>query len=277
MSRIEKALEKASLLRENQALEKASLRREYQERPPVPLEAGPRAPGHVALKVAPLPVNSPFLMSAGNCQAGIAEEYKKLKSLVVKLTRAEAFRNTLAVTSTLPGEGKTVTAINLALTLAQEYDHTVLLVDADLRKPMVHKYLGIEPEVGLAHCLRDGVPIEQALVKTGLGKLVVLPAGDAISDPVERFASQRMKEIITEIKSRYGDRYIIFDLPPVLPFAEAQILGAEVDGVIFVIRQRQVKATEVQEALESLKPVNMLGVVFNCVTTPSKLGRYRYY
>jgi exopolysaccharide/PEP-CTERM locus tyrosine autokinase len=232
---------------------------------------------HAALKVAPLAADSPFLMNSGHYQVGIAEEYKKLKSLVVKMTRSDVFRNTLVVTSTLPGEGKTVTALNLALTLAQEYDHTVLLVDADLRKPMIHKYLGIEPEIGLAHCLRDGVPIEQALVKTGLGKLVVLPAGDTIADPVERFASQRMKEIIAELKGRYRDRYIIFDTPPVLPFAEAQILGAEVDGVIFIIRERHVKAFEIQKALESLKAVNLLGAVFNGVTTPSKLERYRYF
>lgn len=226
------------------------------------------------LKVEPLPIVHPFIAGWKGRNEVPGEDYRKLRSMVVKLTRKEHFRNTLLITSSVSGEGKTLTAINLALALAQEYDHTVLLVDADLRKPSIHKYLGFKAEVGLIHCLKSGVPLAQALVKTGLGKLIVLPAGGVIDDPVEMLASARMKEIILELKHRYPDRYIIFDAPPVLPVADAQVLAQVVDGVIFVVRERAPKLAHVAEALKGLQGARILGAVYN---DTEDLGRERYY
>jgi len=264
MSRIDKAIEKATRLREV----------------PSPSSSSPSSesrPNEMdrLLDVDPIPVNNPYLIVSRNEKDALSEEYKKLRSLVVNLTKGKEFRNTLLVTSTIGEEGKTIKSLNLAIALAQEYDHTVLLVDADLRRPSIHTYLGIKPQTGLVQCLKNRAPLDQALIKTGIGKLVVLPAGGAVSDPVELLSSNRMKEIIHELKSRYPERYVIFDTPPVLPFADAQVLGSSVDGVIFVVREGCAKVQDVSQALKSLKDTHLLGVVYNDVSIyPKKHGYY---
>ncbi len=273
MSRIEKAIEKAT--------EKASKLREipagqvsHAPAKPKVSRAGQR---DRLLDVDPLPIDNPFLVAFNKDDVGAYEEYKKLKSLVVRMTRGDKFQNSFVVTSTVGSEGKSITALNLAMTLAQEYDHTVLLVDADLRKPSVHKYLGIEPKVGLVQCLNGEANLNDALIKTGIGKLVVLPAGGVVSNPVEQLSSDRMKNIITELKTRYPDRYVIVDTPPVLPFAEAQVLSSVVDGVLFVVREGSAKVGDVKEALGNLKDANLLGVVYNDSHIRPKGGKYYYY
>ncbi len=273
MSRIEKAIEKASKLRGV-----ASLPVE----PAVPVQAKTQSVSHGSqmdrlLDVEPISVDNPFLVAGGSADRAVAEEYKKLKSMVIRLTKGQPFRNTLVVTSAVGSEGKSITALNLATTLAQEYDHTVLLVDADLRKPSVHQFLGIQPKVGLVHCLNERAPLEQALVKTGIGKLVVLPAGGVVSDPVELLSSNRMQQIIAELKERYPERYVIIDTPPVLPFAEAQVLASRADGVIFVVREGCAKTDQIREAIETVKGSNLLGVVYNDSSVRPKKGGYYYY
>ena len=205
------------------------------------------------------------------------EEYNKLRSLVIKLTNKEQFNNTLMVTSTLDQEGKSLTALNLSIAMAKEYDHTVLLVDTDLRRPIIHKYLGISPEFGLIQCLRDNIPLSQALIHTGIGKLVVLPAGGILADPVELLSSSKMKNIILELKHRYPERYVIFDTPPILPFADAQVLSAGVDGSIFVVREGRAKAQDIKKAISALQETNLLGVVYNDVRLGPGVTKYTYY
>jgi protein-tyrosine kinase len=226
------------------------------------------------LNAEPLPAVSPFLV-AHRPNDRAAEAYRKLKSLVVKRTTGPGY-NTLMVTSTLGGEGKTITALNLALALAQEYDHTALLVDVDLRKPAVHRYLGFQPECGLIHVLRGEARLEEALVKTGLGKLVVLPAGGAVSDPSELIASGRMLELVRELKTRYADRYVLFDTPPILPFADAHGLSRLMDGVLFVVREGIVRPEHIDEAMKLLADARVLGTVYNDATVFGGNANYHY-
>lgn len=267
MSRIEKALEKALLMREPQ------------ERPlsQVPVPTASKLMDRL-LEVEPLPIKNPYVATAHPQQNIPAnEEFRKLRSQVLRLTHGETFRNCLLITSTAHGEGKTVTSLNLAIALAQEYDYTVLLVDADLRKPTVHQLLDIHPEVGLIQCLRGEATLEESLIKTGLGKLVVLPAGGTVDDPVELLSSSRMKEIVRELKARYPERYVLFDTPPILPFADAQVLESAVDGVLFVVREGWADRDHIQEALESLNEETLLGVVYNDASNFNQQGRYAYY
>ena len=267
MSRLKRAIEVAAQHRESNTAEETFTEVEVLERP---------GGMECLLDVDPLQVTHPFLASWNERDRGAGEAYRKLRSVVVQLTRGEEFHNALMLTSAISGEGKTLTSLNLALALAQEYDHTVLLVDADLRRPSIHQYLGIKPEVGLVHCLRDGVPLSKALVKTGLGKLVVLPAGEALENPVELLGSARMKEVVRELKTRYPERYVLFDTPPVLPFADAQVLSQAMDGVLFVIQENGPKMIEVQEALAALKDVPMLGAIYNDALTIGKKRKYYY-
>jgi exopolysaccharide/PEP-CTERM locus tyrosine autokinase len=265
MSRIEQAIDKATKMRKKGEEEKTSER-----------EPSETASGAFAADVSIKPDNS-CIVTITEPNSAIAEEYRKLKSMVVKLTTKGNFFNTLMVTSTVAGEGKSITSLNLAVTLASEYDHTVLLIDADFRQPSIHRLLGIGPSIGLSDCLTNGADIGKALVKTGIGNLVFLPSGSSIGDPVELLSSKKLRELLKEIKHRYGDRYVILDTPPILPFAEVHSLSSLVDGVVFVVREGMAPLESIKEALGLLKDSNVLGVVYNDATIDVLDAHSRYY
>lgn len=266
MSRIEKALEKALQMRQQNVPEAQPGRSDYGA-----------AEAEAFTGNQPLPVTSPYLIAVQEPSSAVSEEYRKLKSLVVRMTEKK-FLNTIMVTSTCRGEGKTITALNLAISLAHACDHTVLLVDANLRQPSVSRYLGIQGGAGLSDYLTSGRDVGSSLVKTGIGRLVVLPAGDTVDNPVELLSSIRMKHLVQELKNRYTDRYVIFDTPAVLNFAEALFLGSCVDGVLFVVGEGQSPLHEVKEAFRLLRDCELLGVVFNnSVSTRFNEGYFSRY
>lgn len=268
MSRIEEALEKAAKMRGSESKPAAA-----------PLAVA-TTPVHVYQQPLPnerLKVKNPLLVSVTAPQTSVAEEYRKLKSLLVKLTNGDRFKNTLMVTSAFAGEGKSITAINLAISLAQEFDHTVLLVDADLRKPSIHRYFGFEPKLGLTDCLTRGVDVSEALVKSGIGKLSILPYGRKAESPSELFSSSRMKSFIGEIKSRYPDRYVIIDTPPVLLFSETRTIGTLMDGIVFVVKEGAAGLKDVNDALAALDRGRMLGIVYNEAVNDRLNGQYHGY
>jgi protein-tyrosine kinase len=265
MSRIEEALEKAAKLRSGMTLVAVPERADQRVHlPPPPAEEI-------------LQVENRLMVAVTDTHAPAAEEYRKLKSIIVKLTKADQFRNMLMVTSSVGSEGKSITSLNLALSLAQEFDHTVLLIDADIRKSSIHNYLGIENRIGLAECVLDGVDPRKALVRTGIGRLSVLPAGRVVSNPAEVFSSQRFRDFFLEMKNRYRDRYVIIDTPPVLPFAETRSLSAFVDGVVLVVKEGKVTLDNITETIECLKGSNLLGVVYNEATATPHADLQQYY
>lgn len=270
MSRIESILEKAAKMRQDSSHASAGA--------PVEPRVMPRAfiEPEVYQPDARIAVNNPYLVTVNEPRSPVTEEYRKLKSIILKLTNSGQFQNTVMVTSSVSGEGKTITSINLAVALAQEFDHTVLLVDADLRRPGTSSYLGIRTEVGLSDCLYGKVDIKDALVKTGIGKLVVLPAGSRVENPVELLSSGRMQSFITEIKNRYPDRYIIIDTPPLLAFAETYSIANMVDGVVFVVKEGGATMSNVKDALSHLKKEKVYGVVYNNVGINRFDENYRY-
>jgi protein-tyrosine kinase len=265
MSRIEEALEKANKLRGTGNIDAA------------PAEAASAAVNNFAGTTPPIRVDNPYLLTITEPDSPVTEEFRKLKSVIVNITKKGTFKNALMVTSSVAGEGKSLTALNLAITLAQEYDHTVLLVDADLRQPSITDYLGIPPQTGLSDCLSNGNDVGSVLIKTGIGKLMILSAGSRVSNPVELLSSNKMKVLLKELKHRYSDRYIIIDTPPVLPFAEAHAIGSMVDGVIFVVKERHAPVGSIKDALSALKDMNILGVVYNDVDVEHGDSYYRYY
>ncbi|MDA3808287.1 MAG: XrtA-associated tyrosine autokinase [Thiomicrorhabdus sp.] len=277
MSRIEEALKKVASQRKSpieKSLEPLKKQNKVQQERPQSIKEQVGS----LLPVVPLKIDNLMLATAREEKTIVVEEFNKLRSTVISLTKGEQFLNTFLVTSTASEEGKSMTALNLAISLAKEQDHTVLLVDADLRRPSVHKYLDINPEVGLVHCLRDNLPLEKCLIKTGIGNLVILPAGEAIKDPLDMLSSKRMKEIIRELKERYPERYVIFDTPPTLPFADAGVLAGYVDSILFVVREGKANKIDIQKALDDLKEHNFLGVVYNDAHTfMKKASDYYYY
>ncbi|WP_353117820.1 XrtA-associated tyrosine autokinase [Nitratidesulfovibrio sp.] len=203
------------------------------------------------------------LIAAAGFGSPLGEEYRKLKERIVHMARRGGSMNMFMVTSSVMGEGKTLVSANLAISLAQEFDSTVLLVDADLRAPSSHLLFGVDTSPGLSECLLDNVPLSQALVPTGVGRLSFLPAGRQLQNPGELFASSRMEIMLQEMKRRYSDRYIIIDTAPVLPFAETRILSRIVDGVLLVARENMASVDGLRSTFEAIEGANVLGVVYN--------------
>jgi len=262
MSRIEKALEEAVRVR------KAVSGSGAPKAPVLPKSNG-KQPAFVPA--------SPYLITLTEKDSPVSEEYRKLKAMVIKHTKRDVFRNLLMVTSSLSGEGKSITCLNLAVILAQEYNHTVLLIDADLRRPSLHEYLEVPQHAGLSDCLAGTVDLKDAIVMTGVPKLSLLTPGSRIANPVELLSSPRMRELLREVKSRYRDRYVIIDTPPLLPFAETHALSGMVDGILFVVKEGATSKKSIRDALDILTDAPVLGVVYNDVSAESLNGRYDYY
>lgn len=268
MSRIEKALEKALEIRD-------SIKEATAEEAPAPrtivctgVEIGEGL-------VNPDKVDMHIVCVKDPCSA-VAEQYKKLRARILKAT-AKDFQNTIMVTSPDMSEGKTVTAINLAVAIANEVDYTVLLVDADLKHPSVHKYLGIEPEYGLSDYLMGNAKLQDILIKTGIGKLVFLPAGKSPENTSESLSSERMKRLVQELKHRHKDRYIIFDSSPILVTADSIPLSGYMDGILFVVQAARTTPKTVSRAISLISGSNILGVVFNNVPKDLAKNLYPYY
>ncbi|KAF5055297.1 Iron-sulfur cluster carrier protein [anaerobic digester metagenome] len=273
MSRIEEALAKAAGMKPaTQVLRTAS-----SGYPGVPGNGNgqARSPMPEAVHASGLRLPEETMVVINEPLSPMAEEFRKLKEALVKMTKRERFDNLIAVTSATAGEGKSVTSINLAASLAGEYDHTVLLIDADLRRPSVHKYLGLKSGKGLSDCLREGLDVGELLVKTQIGKLSVLPAGTPVANPVELFSSDTMRRLFLEMKSRYNDRYIIIDTPPVLPFAETRSIAGIADWTLLVVREGQPSLAQIQEAVEALDN-KVLGVVYNAAQSHAGSSYYYY-
>jgi len=192
----------------------------------------------------------------------IADNLKILQTQV--LARLDKLGgNAVMVTSANLGEGKTLTAVNLAVSMARELDRTVLFVDADLRKPTVHKVLGLKTSRGLSDYLLKEAEIPDLLVNPGMQKLVVLPAGRPISQSSELLGSPRMEELVKEFRDRYPERVIIFDTPPILKSADALAFSRFMDGILVVVEVEKTRREEVKRVFELLDGKPLLGTVLN--------------
>jgi len=188
--------------------------------------------------------------------------YNLLRTQVLQRTRSKG-HNSIMVTSVLDGEGKTITAINLAVSIAREVNQTVLLVDADLRKPKIDSYLGFETSVGLSDYFRKEISVGELLVNPGLAKMVVLPAGKPLQGSTEILGSPKMEKLVAEMKARYPDRYVIFDCPPALTVSDALVFSSYVDAVILVVEAGRTSRGQIRKAVQLLKDANILGLVMN--------------
>lgn len=192
--------------------------------------------------------------------------YKVLRTQIQKAVKARDWK-TLMVTSALPGEGKTLTAINLSLTFASAFDLTVLLVDCDLHRQDVHKYLGIESRKGLVDYLVDEVPLKDLILWPGIDKMTLISGGTPIRETTELLESPRMKSLVAEVRDRYHDRYVIFDVPPLLMGADAIAFASMVDCIVMVVEPGKTSMEDVQKALELIPKEKFLGFVLNRVET----------
>ncbi|XXF80866.1 CpsD/CapB family tyrosine-protein kinase [Myxococcaceae bacterium GXIMD 01537] len=190
-----------------------------------------------------------------------AEQYR---TLYYRLERMRAARpmKVIALTSAMAGEGKTVTAVNLALAAARANpDRRILLIDADLRRSQVAAVLGIRGKQGLAQLLGGECEVRDVLRRFNSTRLAVIPAGATPEEPTQVLASPRMKQFLQAVREGFEEVYV--DLPPVLPFADAGILGHLADGVLVVIRANATPLRAVNHAVEQLGGAPLLGCVLN--------------
>jgi len=218
--------------------------------------------------VRSLPVQlNPNLITKNRCVGFFSniqamEPYRVLRTQILQRTFDKG-GNTLMVTSPLPGEGKSLTAINLAFAMAKEFKQTALLVDCDLRQQSIHKILGIASEKGLADYLLDNCPVEEIIIWPGVEKMTLISGGKTIGRSSELLGAPRMKELVAEMKTRYPDRYVIFDVPPVLSVADALAFAPLVDYVVVVVQAGKTPLPDVKKALELLPQEKILGFVLN--------------
>ncbi|QQS55330.1 MAG: tyrosine-protein kinase family protein [Candidatus Competibacteraceae bacterium] len=197
------------------------------------------------------------------------EEYRYIKRPLLmnvdgKGAAAVEHANLIVVTSARPGEGKTFTACNLALSIATERNRTVLLVDADVIKPSVAKTLGFEADLGLVDFLIDDqLDLADVLVDTNVPSLTVLPAGGQHHLSTELLAGENMRRLAIEMSQRYPDRVVIFDSPPLLATTEASVLARLMGQVVMVVEAGRTQQSQVKEALALLDPNQIVGFVLN--------------
>lgn len=203
----------------------------------------------------------------------VASAYKVLRTQVLQRLRAHQW-NTIGVTSPRPGEGKTLTAINLAISLAREVNVTVLLVDLDLRRPTVHHYFGYQPTYGFSDYLLHGRPLTDILFNPGIQRLVVLPGRESVSNSSEMLNTSAMLSLMEELKKRYMRRVIIFDLPPLLNGDDVLVFAPQVDATLLVVAEGKTMRTDLARAQHLLEGTNLLGTVLN---RASEVGQAYYY
>ena len=205
-----------------------------------------------------------------------AEQFRKIQGTVIYRNMSNPLRSIL-VTSCLPGEGKTKVALNLAGALARGLDDYAILIDADLRKKDLTLTLGLEHAFGLSDVLVQRATFEDALVRTEIEGLTILPAGADPPNPAELIASNRMKGLIQQLKTRYDDSFIIIDSTPIVATSEANALIQMTDGVIFVIMADKTRRDVVKRELSTINPDKILGVVLNCAEFETSDYYHKYY
>jgi exopolysaccharide/PEP-CTERM locus tyrosine autokinase len=206
----------------------------------------------------------------------VAEQFRKLRTYLFNPTQQNQPK-TILVTSAFSGEGKSLIAINLAISIAIELHSHALLVDCDLRNPTLSRWFGLQEAKGLSDYLLGQAELSELIVKTQVDKLSLLCGGSSQENPVELIGSKRMASLVHELKSRYDDRYIILDSSPILATTEPNVLDNIIDGILFVIRAGETPRESVQQAIKLLKSEKIMGVVLNDLEFKSAALNSQYF
>ncbi len=252
MDKLEKALEKARRLRGGEQKKKTT-------------EAAPLEPvsypvsGLTSLQEAILEKNR---IVAHRTRSAEADAFRILRTQALQAMEKTGAR-TLAVTSPNYGDGKTTVAINLAVSIALDLNQTVLLVDLDLRKPCVAAYLGLDEEAGLTDYLSGYANLPDCLRRLSFERMTVLPAGSAIDNSSETLGSPQMAALANELKSRYEDRLIIYDMPPILAQDDPIAFMPYTESVLLVVQDGVTRIEDIKRSLDILSSANVIGTVLN--------------
>ncbi len=218
----------------------------------------------------------PRIVAFYESSSPVAEQFRTLRTNLLALNPNKPLK-VVTLTSSINGEGKTVSSINLAVSMAQDLNKKrILLIDADLRRGRVHKYLGITPERGLTDLLLDGNNPDDAFINIGINNLTVLPAGKVPNNPAELLGSMKFKNFLSLLKEKFD--YIILDTPPIIPVTDAGLIGAQTDGVIMVVQAGRTQRGIIKHAEGLLKQAQAktLGYIMTNVQYHIPAYIYRY-
>ena len=246
--------------------------------------AATAAPGsHPGVTSQRVEINLEALAKAGIVsphapRSQIADQFRVIKRPLIsnamgKGASAVAIGNLIMVTSALPGEGKTFTAINLAMSMATELDYTVMLVDADVSRPSVMAAMGLPNGPGLLDLVLDeSKDLSSVLLRTNIDKLTLLPSGTPHARATEVLASDAMTRLLTDMATRYTDRIIIFDSPPLLLATEARVLASNMGQVVVVVQAERTLQSDVVQALATIEACPVKLLLLNQATSASREG-----
>nr|WP_136251746.1 XrtA-associated tyrosine autokinase [Ningiella ruwaisensis] len=218
-----------------------------------------------------------------NARRQINEEYREIKRKLIQnafgpLSKTLPNSNIIMVSSARPSEGKTFTAINLAMSIAAEQDKTVLLVDADVLKPNVLRTLGVPEQKGLMdYLLSETDDISDVMYRTNIPKLRIIPAGSSHHLSTELLASGIMNDTVNEFSTRYSDRIVIIDTPPIIGINESAVLASFAGQAVIVVEEGRSKLHDIQQSVERLNPDMAIGFVVNKTIGSSEAGGYYGY
>lgn len=250
------------------------------------LDAPPLSPGRAGAKSVQIDLErlrTTGIITPESPRSKTADEFRILKRPLLANARGGssvpvARGNLIMVTSSLPGEGKSFVSVNLAMSIAMEVDSTVLLVDGDVIAPGVPHVLGGLPlSKGLVDLLTDrNLDVGDVLLRTNVPRLSLLPAGTANERASELLASAAMMELLDELSSRYTDRIVLFDSPPLLPSTESRVLASKMGQIVMVVEADQTPQSKVKAALATIESCPVVQLVLNKVAE-SELGTYYGY
>lgn len=221
------------------------------------------------------------LVSPNAPRSHIADQYRVIKRPLIANAMGKgsvpiANGNLIMVTSAVAGEGKSFTALNLAMSIATELDNTVMLVDADVARPSILRMLGLPASRGLLDLLVDDkAELSQVLLKTNIDKLTLLPSGTPHSRATELLASDAMTMLIEDIAKRYSDRIVIFDSPPLLLTTESRVLAGHMGQIVVVVHAEKTLQSDVEHALATIESCPVKLMVLNQATAGG-VGGYGY-
>ncbi|HLN25328.1 MAG TPA: CpsD/CapB family tyrosine-protein kinase [Patescibacteria group bacterium] len=262
--------------RMQRAIEKAREQRQ-KTTPPPSAPVKPRPTPSVAAQTRAVPLSEATLaqnrLVARSTDDAAADIFRVLRTQVLQQMTTEGY-STLAVISCNPSEGKSLVAANLAVSLAMDVKQTVLLADLDFRHPSVHRYFGIVPETGLSDYLNDGTPLADCLLRPDLERLVLLPINKPVDGPAEMLATPKMTALAQELKSRYADRIIIYDMPPLLTTSDTLAFLPHLDAVLLVVEERRTTEDDLKRAMRLLAGHTLIGTVVNKSATPTLSETY---
>jgi len=209
------------------------------------------------------------LVTAASGRTTLLEDFRIIKRPLLQRAFSERAPtdkpgNLIMVTSSLPGEGKTFCAINLAMSIAMELDHTVLLIDADVARPSVLRTLGLPAQRGLMDMLLDDkLDLSDVMLRTNVDTFAILPAGTSTPHATELLASSAMAALVHEIAHRYPDRIVIFDSPPLLLTSESRVLASHMGQIVMVVESESTTQHAVKESLRQLEGCSNVNLVYN--------------